>query len=244
MKRNFLLLFSMILLSAGTLFAQNILIYHHGTAVPNDGDIYVWGDFNSLIEVHLAVKNNTSSVMDIKVKKIEQSIIAGSMNYFCWTECYAPFIFLTPDSMRFPAGHTDSVSFTADYMALGNAGTSEVSYVFFNNNNPNDSTSVNIHFYGSPTGIINPTLSKAGISNAFPNPARNTISLDYTLPADAASAHILIRDIVGSTLKQTNLNGLNGKAVINIEDLNSGIYFYSLIVNNEVIATRKLIVRR
>lgn len=244
MKYNILLLISIVLISAGTLFAQNIIISDHGTAIPNNGNVYYMCDYNSIIEGHLSITNNSSYSMDIKVKKIEQSIVSGSSNYFCWSECYSPFVFVSPSSLPIAAGQTDSSNFIIDYMPMGAAGTSIITYVIFNENNPNDSAAVNVHFYGSPTGINTAFFSQVSLLNAYPNPARNTVSFDYSIPAEASSSQIVIRDIVGNIVKQSNISPVSGKAVFAIDELSSGIYFYSLIVNNEVYATRKLVIRK
>jgi hypothetical protein len=44
-------------------------------------------------------------------------------------------------------------------------------------------------------------------------------------------------------MNETALPNLEGNAVISTAELKSGIYFYSLIVNDRIFTTRKLIIQ-
>jgi len=67
------------------------------------------------------------------------------------------------------------------------------------------------------------------ITDAFPNPASARTTIEYDLPKNVLSARIIIRDLLGNSVKDIELSGLEGKLVINTSDLNGGIYFYSLL---------------
>ena len=48
--------------------------------------------------------------------------------------------------------------------------------------------------------------------------------------------------MVGKIVKETELTDKKGTAKINVDDLNSGIYFYSFIVDGKAISTKKLVI--
>jgi len=96
----------------------------------------------------------------------------------------------------------------------------------------------------------NAPLSKADLvkkirfSNAYPNPASVNTQMEYSLPFETTSARVIIRNLVGDISIDLPLKDLQGKAVIDLNNLENGVYFYSLIWNETTITTRKLIVNR
>ncbi len=82
--------------------------------------------------------------------------------------------------------------------------------------------------------------------NAYPNPASSQIKIPF-YAMQGKMATINVTDISGKTIKQytpSNLqNGLN-EAIIDLHDLNNGIYFYTYTLDGNIIATRKFIVSK
>ena len=62
---------------------------------------------------------------------------------------------------------------------------------------------------------------------------------------NVSKAKIIIYDAKGSTINTFELNDRGRKAqlVINKKNLQSGIYFYTLITDNVVVGTKKMIVK-
>ena len=126
-------------------------------------------------------------------------------------------------------------------MPLGAKGNSVIRYVFFNNDNPTDTVCVNVTFYANPSGIESRPFS-VGISNPYPNPANNHTVFDYSLQS-GNEGKLIIRNLLGSTVNEINLQGNSGNVTLNTSDLPDGIYFYTLLVNEQSRSTRKLIVK-
>ncbi len=181
-------------------------------------------------------------MMHVKVKKVERSLINGTLNYFCWGLCYATTVYVSPDPVNIPAGTTNNTDFSGHYSPLDSIGFSIIRYVFFDQNNPADTVCVNVQYDTRQLGIDNTLLKNKNSISAYPNPADNFTSFVYNL-AQGTSASVLIRNILGSVVKEINLNNPEGKITINTNDLNDGIYFYSLIENGLSKSTRKLIVK-
>ena len=81
-------------------------------------------------------------------------------------------------------------------------------------------------------------------SGAYPNPAINVVYVDYSIPEPINNTSIVITNMLGLKVKEVNLGDRSGKARIAVTDLINGIYFYSLVADDQLLLTRKFIVRR
>jgi agmatine/peptidylarginine deiminase len=88
--------------------------------------------------------------------------------------------------------------------------------------------------------------TKDYLFNAYPNPASTQIKIPF-YAKQGKIANLKIVDITGKIIKEmvsANLqNGLN-EVIVDLHDLNNGIYFYTYTLDGNVIATRKLIVSK
>ena len=209
--------------------ANNAFIYKSGTPTADEIVAYVF------------VKNNTSNTIPVMVKKVVIDTVSGSYNMFCWGLCFAPNVYISPTPINVNAGATDSTNFSGHYVPNTHKGISSLRYVFFDRTNPLDSVCVNIVYTAFPLGI-NPLAEKATISNAYPNPAKDITTIDYSGPA-SANGSLIIRNLLGIIVKETLLNANSGKVSVFTGDLPDGVYFYSLNVDGKTGITKKLIVR-
>jgi hypothetical protein len=70
--------------------------------------------------------------------------------------------------------------------------------------------------------------------NVFPNPNNGNMTLDYALAANE-KGKMIICDVTGKIISQYELNNTSNKLVISNEQLNNGVYFYYIILNNKVV---------
>ena len=100
-------------------------------------------------------------------------------------------------------------------------------------------------YNGISWGLLggNPTVIRESspylISEFYPNPAKEIVRFDYYLNKPTK---LVVMDILGNEVKTIRLSE-RGAQKINISDLSKGIYFGNVVVNNETIAIKKLIVR-
>ncbi len=87
-------------------------------------------------------------------------------------------------------------------------------------------------------------LSNARIEQNVPNPYNGSTIINYYVPSNAGSAVLKVTDIKGFLLKTFTLNKGNGKVVLQADQLSSGTYQYSLLVNNQIIDTKQMILIR
>jgi hypothetical protein len=244
--KKILLSLSGIILFSGFSFSQGLLLLTlGGSPIGNGSTIYYSGDTTSYVAIqsHVMVKNNGAVSKQVKVKKIETSLIPGSTNTFCWGTCFGPTTYVSPTTKTIAAGAIDTTDFTGDYTPMGHLGISLITYKFFNIADTTDSVTVVVSYNATGVGISNISENKITFSNAFPNPANSYTVFNYNLPQTATNAKIIIRNLLGSVMNETALPNLEGNAVISTAELKSGIYFYSLIVNDRIFTTRKLIIQ-
>jgi len=75
-----------------------------------------------------------------------------------------------------------------------------------------------------------------------PNPFTNQTVINYTLPSNT-KATISVVDLSGKFIKDYNVSNEKGQLTINSSEIGRGIFVYALISDNEVIITRKMIIR-
>lgn len=243
MKRFYI---SLMLVASINFFAssQSLSLKKSDDTNINNGDTITLTDANATASfaLNLKVTNTSSSTIDIKVKKTEISLIAGSSNTFCdWNSCFPPSTYVSPNALSLGSNVTNS-AFMGDYHSHGNAGTSTIMYTFFNDANTNDSIAVVVNFIAGFVGIES-NEQNITISNAYPNPTKNIFYLDYDF-SNSHSARVEIINVIGSIVKVQEIQGLNGKAIIDVSNLNNGVYFYSVIVDNKKYISKKLIIQK
>lgn len=223
-------------------FSQSLSLADSTGPIANDGSIVRRGNpADDEIVAYIFVHNNTESAMDVMVKKVIIDTITGTTNSFCWGLCFPPFVYVSPDPKTIEANTWDSIDFSGHYNPLTLTGASKVRYVFYNRANVSDSVCVNVTYEAWMAGIDNQT-AKSTLSGAYPNPANNMVSFEYAGNNDNTGS-VIIRNIVGTIVKQSNLASTSGKVNVNTADLSDGIYFYSLVVNGTSVTTKKLVVR-
>lgn len=82
------------------------------------------------------------------------------------------------------------------------------------------------------------------MGSIYPNPSSRYAQLDYQIKNPAVNARIVINSFIGNPVVDLRLDPTQKSIGINVADLNPGIYFYTLIVDNQNIVTRKLVVKR
>lgn len=79
---------------------------------------------------------------------------------------------------------------------------------------------------------------------AYPNPANNNVTINYSLPSNYKSGKIAIRNMIGKTIKTISINGnSSGRQSISTSDLPNGVYFYSILGDGKALSTKKLVVK-
>ena len=199
---------------------------------------------DEVVTGYIACTNDNAEALSVKTKKIiyEGDTLTGTSNYFCWGACFPPFIYVSPTSLMIEPGATSN-DFYADYEPRDVPGVSRITYVFFDENNPDDSASVIVDWNASPAGLGQELLSQVTFSEAYPNPASTMARVDYDLPVELENSVVIITNLLGARVKELPLTSMQGRLEIPVFDLQDGIYFYTLKSQNNLAVTKKLVVR-
>ena len=78
---------------------------------------------------------------------------------------------------------------------------------------------------------------------ANPNPAKDWVSFDYTLPKDISSGVIEIRDLKGNLIDKLIINGTEGQIIWNAAAFQTGSYFYTAKAGKLALSGKIVIVK-
>lgn len=83
------------------------------------------------------------------------------------------------------------------------------------------------------------------IHDVYPNPITGQDAyLDYRLLDEAVKAKVVIHNILGSPVGEHEMVSTETRVKIQAEGLSSGVYFYTIYLDNVGVLTRKLVVRK
>lgn len=240
MKKTFIIL-SLFLITY-TVKAQSIILNNATGNVSNGSILSVNGSAStSTVYLYMDLINATANPIDVKVRKQEISVITGTENTFCLDQCYpydvdTSYNFITIDA------YDTSYNFVGEYLPHENEGTSTIRYTIYLKNNLNDTVSITVH-YVTALGIINPTFKSYDLSNASPNPANEYTDIRYTLPKDSKVSKIVLRNLLGQFVGEHTINPLNSNLSLSLSSYEKGVYFYSLVIDDFPVISKKLIIR-
>jgi hypothetical protein len=78
----------------------------------------------------------------------------------------------------------------------------------------------------------------------YPNPVQTQASIDYKLHSESVKARLTLHNILGKIMGDYDLPASETRVKIQADELTSGVYFYTVYIDNSGVLTRKLIVRK
>lgn len=242
MKKLLLLFMSVLMVS--WLFAQSLELYYEGEPINSMAEITLNAhpDSGMIILDTLDVKNISDMTLNVICAREILENTDGSENTFCWGGlCYPPFVDTSSNATTI-LPQLMAYEFSGDYDPKGFAGTTKIKYTFYDIENPDDNVAVIVNYDASDPNSIAVNKKQFTLSKAYPNPANNTVSVDYDLK-NQPNASIAFYNLLGSKVREIELTRSFGTLTIDTSDLIEGIYFYSLLIDNDATQTQKLIVK-
>lgn len=240
MKR---ILFIALFLTAAFAFGQSLGVLYENKVI-NTGDTIEanLSQYSPELQIDVDIFNKIDSALNVMVARENIDVVKGSDNYFCFELCVDSSVDTCAYAVEVAALDTLKELFNIHYAPKGNAGTSLIKYSVFVENDLNDMVYFFIR-YNTQVGIKNNNLANVSL-NAYPNPAGENVTVSYQLPENNNNTtYFVIKNLVGKTVYSSEINRSNDKMMINLSDLSSGIYFYSLEQNSKSLITKKLIVK-
>ncbi len=233
MIKKLLSFFAITIFAAGIASAQSFTITSAQTTYT--------GDPASAIDAYMQVVNTSSTMKYVIAKRQIVTLASGQFNNFCWgPSCYGPGTDVATDTVLLGAGVTDN-SFKGTISPYNNVGVSIVEYTVYDLNNPNDKASITITYDVNSTGI-NESVKAKIFSQGYPNPADRAVAFRFDAVGMSFDAKLVVRNILGSIVKEQPLTERSGVVVIPTWAFDAGFYFVSLVDGNKPIVTRKIVV--
>lgn len=201
------------------------------------------GIIGETIKAPINFRNTSDKTVTLIIRKVSSEIGSTQKNYFCIdANCLDQKV--EDHIVKIEPGQT-LTSFNVALEAGLVSTMSSVRYIAYNKSNPSESAEINLNF------VVDEKPEKQNIYNSrhisiqdlYPNPINDYAFVDYKILNDKIKAKIIIHNILGSQVGEYELPSLESKVKIRAEELNAGIYFYTLYIDDEGVMTRKLIVK-
>jgi len=232
--RKLITLFSF--LFVGSLFAQTLTDETVSHKVYYDANVAS----ADVTGAHVVIKNNSATTNSYKVRWNGFANTLCSVNYFCWDLCYTPGKLESDAGLNVLAGMTNSL-FSPHIFSQGGGieGSCTVSYTFFNENDLNDTLQVIVEFVA--TTSISVLENTPTVSAVYPNPAANFVNVKLN---NVNKGQFQIINVLGQVVKTEEITQATSNLSIDIADLESGVYFYSLIVKGQAVESKRLVISK
>jgi len=88
-------------------------------------------------------------------------------------------------------------------------------------------------------------IEKAKLFQNIPNPFSSNTEIRFEIPENSITAKLLIHDMQGAEIKSYNITAKGaGTIIVQAHELQAGMYMYTLLVNNTIIGTKKMILTK
>ncbi len=229
------LLFIVFVVSSYFLGAQSLEIYDdRDNLLTSEQEFIATGNVGDFLGLDFKVKNVSTNVIDVKVRKQHLELHGTSEFFFCWGgTCLSPYQFVSPNSVTIQPGEYASNPLSLDFESDESVGgISRVAVTAFDTDNPGDSARI-VVIYDFATSVKH--INKSAIK-FYPNPTQGELNIKGGFGKTLA-----IYNAIGQHVFTTKIN--SDEELLDISFLKSGIYMAQLSENGKIIETRKLIKR-
>jgi hypothetical protein len=202
------------------------------------------GTIGEVIKAPLQFKNNSTKVIHLIIRKSASQIGTSQRNYFCPDgDCLDQTV--EDYIVKVEPGQTLN-SFQVALEAGLVPGISSVKYLAFNKSNPNEVLELDLNFVVEEKSAVTNIYSSRAINlqDVYPNPASEYAYVNYKVLSDEVKAKMVLHNVLGSPVAEYDLPSADSRVKIRTEELNAGIYFYTLYIDSKAVMTRKLVVKK
>ncbi len=233
---------------------QSLSLLKKGVDIANTTiTVTVGADSAELVIDDIEVLNTSASSKDIRVKRYEISYVPNTYNFICWGICESPFnhkggkhpFYILKETVNITNSY---LGFSGHYLPEGAIGSSEYRYVFFDINNPTDSTWFNVVF----SNVLNSNneIQANNSLKIYPNPVQDVVTFEFQNKEEINPALEIFNPIgqkITSLPCVRTANGIHTATWNLIDDtgnaVTDGIYICKYSLANQIIA-KKIMVKR
>jgi len=227
------------------IFLLTVASYGQGFDILTPQESYK-GQIGETIKAPIRFKNTTDKPIVLIIRKLDAQIGTSQRNLFCFdNNCLDQKI--EDYMLKLEPGQTLN-TFQIGLESGLSAGESNIRYVVYNKALPNQTVEFAVNF------VVDEKAEKQNISynsrhiimhDVYPNPVTtSSFEFKYKILDDRVNARLIIHNLLGNVVGEFTLNSAENLMRIRTDEMNTGIYFYTLYLNNEGVMTRKLLVRK
>jgi hypothetical protein len=196
------------------------------------------------LRIPIKIKNTSDKVQYYVIRKAASDLGGTQKGYFCIDKnCFEPSI--DEFSKRVDPGEIiNNIYYVLETGLV--TGQNNVKFEVFPKGFPGELIEhhINIAIDEKSAKTLVFKSKDITIHDVYPNPASEQAFVDYQIHNETIKAKVVIHNILGSPVGNYELPTYDLKVKIQIDDLPSGIYFYTIYLDNDGVLTRKLIVRK
>lgn len=242
MRKTFFTLVLLVL--AGVVSAQSLQfeldgqVFAEGETIECTNDEYGIGEYIQ----HMQIRNLTSGEIPVIVEKEILEDLEGTMNFFCWGSCFDPNVFISTRPVTVAANSVTGENDLSFHVMFdeGVFGKVKMRFYAYSADQPTDRISIDVVFTKSDVGVAEHSRPMT-MSKAYPNPASSLVHFDYNFNGSLTA---VVYNLLGQEVLRQDLNANDGQMALSVANLQEGIYFCTMMVNGQVRATEKFVVKK
>ena len=198
--------------------------------------------FSQLVKIPLKIKNNTDRAQFYVIRKVRSDLGESQKGYFCLdNNCLESTII--EFSKKVEPGETVNLYYTIESGLM--PAQNSLKFEIFPKSSPTEWIEHNVGLLVEER--VQRSLYQSReitIHDVYPNPVQDLAIIDYKISGDMVKAKIVLHNVLGKPLGDYELLAEDTRIKIQTDELPSGVYFYTLYLNNNGVFTRKIMVRK
>jgi len=211
-----------------------------------DSNLSIDSNVGTSVSTVIKVKNISNHIILLGIEKIEENIRSSQVSTFCiHNDCSENNIVLQHNIIKLYPGQVFD-GFSASLETGLVPGNSSIKYLVYNLSDITESVEVELNYSikeKSKEGVLY-SSKVVELSDVYPNPVREKAIFSYTYLDPEKEAKIVIHSVLGSIMSEFWLSPYESRLTIPVINYNPGVYFYTLYIENEGVATKKMVVRK
>ncbi|MCF6352251.1 MAG: T9SS type A sorting domain-containing protein [Cyclobacteriaceae bacterium] len=211
-----------------------------------DSNLHVDSEVGTSTSTTIKVQNISNHTIMLGIEKIEENIRSSQLSAFCINnDCSKKNIVSSNAIIKLLPGQIfEGFSTTLETGLV--PGNSSVTFLIYNLSNTNESIEAEINYFikeKAKEGLLYAS-DVVELSDVFPNPATEKAIFNYNYLDPEKEAKLVIHSVLGSIISEYKLSPYETRLSIPVISYNPGVYFYTLYIENEGVATKKMVVRK
>lgn len=204
-------------------------------------------DVVSTVDTKVDVFNVSNNRVSAQVIETGRQLAHNSMSVtYCWGDLCITTTGNEGASVAQPIEPKDKTELKISLNPQSHTGLSTVSYRVFSRSLDDLNVTFRMNVLpGGPSSVsqlVN-LSSTPRLDRPYPNPSSTVAEVSYYIPRAFKTAYLRVSDLLGKEVGRYALEQNSDVVEVNVRSLKSGLYFCSLEVDQEIVATQRLLVK-